>query len=99
MELNLGNSRVFDDVLNHWVTLKMVQVLRRCPIDIFFTARTHKLHGSTLKSLHKHGYLNREITKDGLGYEYYLNNHGHRLRRWHITASEAEEIPYIPAHQ
>lgn len=64
-----------------------------CPVDVFFTARSHGLHGSTLKALAKMGYINVETTKDGLEIEYYLNNHGHRLRRWSITVAEAIEIP------
>lgn len=100
MELDKVRRRVYDNVLDNWITLKSLHVLRMCPVDVFFTASTHKLHGSTLKALHKAGYLNCEPTKDGLGLEYYLNVHGHRLRRWHISASEAEEIPFnIPIQQ
>jgi hypothetical protein len=76
----MNNDKIHDKVLNRTITLKTLQVLRRCPVDIFFTAQSTGLHGSTLKSLYVKGYLNCETTKDGLGLEYYLNNHGHRLR-------------------
>lgn len=93
MRIESASRRVYDSKLGNWVSLKTLYVLRLCPVDVFFTARSHGLHGSTLKALAKMGYLNIEPTKDGLGFEYYLNNQGHRLRRWSITVAEAIEIP------
>jgi hypothetical protein len=76
---------VKDPVLNQTLSLKSLLILRLCPVDVFFTATSTGLHGKTLKGLANKGYLNVDPTKDGLGHEYYLNNHGHRLRVMHVT--------------
>ena len=88
------NDEVFDEVLKCTLSLKSLRILRLCPIDIFFTPQKTGLHASTLASLARKGYLNKETTKDGLGYEYYLNNHGHRLRRMMVI-----DFPPIIPHQ
>lgn len=75
------SKTVFDPVLRQTLSLKTLRILRLCPVDTFFTAQTTTLHASTLASLCSKGYLNKDPTKDGLGFEYYLNSHGHRLRR------------------
>lgn len=76
---------VYDKVLRQSMTLKSLRVLRLCPVDQYFTASKAQLHGSTLKALAVKGYLNLELTIDGLGFEYYLNNHGHRMRRINVA--------------
>jgi hypothetical protein len=86
------NGWVLDEVLRIKVTLKSLRILRLCPIDEFFTQKSSGLHGSTLFYLSKNGYLNRETTKDGHGYEYYLNNHGHRLRKMNVTDFPTRQI-------
>lgn len=73
------NSRFFDRVLGHHLSRSSLLVLRSCPIDEFFSAQSTRLHGSTLASLGRKGYLNMDTTKDGLEIEYYLNSHGHRM--------------------
>lgn len=78
-----SDNKIFDPRKNVWLTLKSLRVLRLCPVDVFFTAQSSSLHGSTLKYLYRMGYLNAETSKDGLHLEYYVNNHGHRLRRMH----------------
>lgn len=85
-------GKVYDEVLQHWLTLHSLQTLRMCPIDVFFTATGTGLHGSTLKYLADAGYLNRDITDDGLTLEYYLNNHGHRVRRMSVTDFPTRQI-------
>lgn len=80
-----GEVRIYDEVLDVWLTINSLRVLRLCPIDTFFTSPGTGLQGSVLASLARKGYLNVETTKDGLGIEYYLNNHGHRLRGMHAS--------------
>jgi hypothetical protein len=63
-------------------------------MDIFFTAQSSNLHGSTLKSLAVKGYLNMETSKDGLHIEYYLNNNGLRFRKIHVD--DLEKLPDFP---
>lgn len=87
-------AKVYDRKLNQWLSHKSVRVLRLCPVDTFFTAQSSLLHGSTLKSLYVKGYLNGETSKDGLELEYYVNNHGHRVRRMHI-----DDFDHLPEHQ
>ena len=70
----------YDPVLRVFVSFNCLEILKKCPIDAFFTSHSTGLHGSSLKALAVKGFLNIDPTKDGLGYEYYLNNHGHRLR-------------------
>lgn len=93
--INTDSTHVYDNVLKHRLSLKSLRVLRNCPVDAFFTASSHKLHGSTLKSLYQKGYLNGETSKDGLEFEYYVNNHGHRMRRLFIERDRATEIPHV----
>lgn len=80
----MTEQSVYDPTLKVTLSASMLRVLRLCPVDTFFTAQETGLHGGTLKGLYNKGYLNRETTKDGLGIEYYLNNHGHRIRRMHM---------------
>ena len=87
-------GKVFDKRLGQWISLKSFRVLRLCPLDTFFTAQSSGLHGSTLKALYRAGYLNGETSKDGLHLEYYLNNHGLRLRRMNVA-----DMDRIPLHQ
>ncbi len=72
----------FDVVLRAWVSQRMCAVLSACPIDVFFTASGTRLPGGSLAGLARAGYLNKDTTKDNLSFEYYVNNHGHRLLKW-----------------
>ena len=76
--------KVFDPTLGNWISVKSLRVLRLCPVDVFFTPQSSGLHASTLKALSRNGYLNEDKHRDGLTTEYYLNNHGHRIRQMHI---------------
>lgn len=90
---NGPEGAIIDPVLGHKLSFKTIRVLRLCPVDVFFTAKTKGLHASTVASLGRKGYLNFETTKDGLELEYYLNNHGHRIRRMHMEELSRHIIP------